>query len=559
MIKAKKIKSTEKAKPVIKTVKAGSKKKTVKVDAKPKISIKKVTASGKKKIGHHHDDSVVDLKKNFSEVYHEANALLDDEEVSEEELDKEDSNFDWGDLLEDEDAEQKKAAKRSETKKDKKKKHGFKLFSWGKKKHEPEQDILDINQPPHKKIDKPEKLDKHAAKITKKMGQEAIKDLPRPDAKKGLPMRVYRKLAVAFVLLALVLVAAIFYFSMVKATITVKLRDQQAQQSLAFSVYDRDEDYVIPEEAVRGLVKKIDVEQSKVYEVAGSEVIGEEVTGTMTIVNNYNKNQPLVATTRLLSADGKLFRLKSSVNVPAAGKLEVEVYADKPSADLIVGAEHFTIPGLWEGLQDKIYAESQEGAVSYKKKMKRILNQTDIDQAVADLRQGLIDKAKADIDQTYSEYRQKLYEIKDEDVAYEIDQDLGDEVDKFTMIMTAPITMVAFDDGQVFTMAKDQLSKNLGSGQQVQGLNEENFSYKLTSVDLERTIAEVEASFSGQIEAKAEGEILDRNKLINLSKSELSAYLSNLPEVESFDIKISPSFINKTPSLVDRIKVEVKK
>ncbi|MFH1412524.1 MAG: hypothetical protein ABIG10_00645 [bacterium] len=519
-----------------KPVNTGFKTLKKKPDAKPKIKIKHVTSESKKK-NLVKGNAVVDLKKNFSELYHEADSLLDDEEVTEKEMEEQDSNFDWGNLLEEEDGQKKK-------KKIKKKKgHGFKLF--GSRKH----DKLDS---------KTGKKHLKSKKLAKKISKDVIKDLPEPDLKKGFPMRIYRKLAVGFVLLAIILIAVIFYFSFVKATIIISLKEGLAKEDITISVYERGEDYVIPDNAVRGLVKEIELEHSKAYDVTGSEVIGEEVTGTVTIINDYMKNQPLVATTRLLSSDGKLFRLKNSVNVPAGKSITADVYADQQGADMVVGDESFTIPGLWEGLQDKIYAKSQAGDITYKKKLKRVLKQEDIDSALKDLQEMLIEKAKTDIDDTYSEYNQKLYEINQEAIEYEIDSEIGEEVDKFSITMNAVIIVVAFDDAQVYEFAQKAMSSNLSDNKELSGLRTDEFSYEIAEIDLERKIADVGVEFSGSVVLKPDAELVDKSKIINMTKEQVADYLTNIEDIKTFDIKISPSFVNKTPSLVDRIKIEIK-
>jgi hypothetical protein len=68
--------------------------------------------------------------------------------------------------------------------------------------------------------------------------------------------------------------------------------------------------------------------------------------------------------------------------VPAGASVPAEVYADQPKQDQVIGAELFTIPGLWEGIQDKIYAESRVDSIKYQQKLRRIISQDDIDKAI---------------------------------------------------------------------------------------------------------------------------------------------------------------------------------
>ncbi|MFZ2299652.1 MAG: hypothetical protein WAW00_00780 [Candidatus Moraniibacteriota bacterium] len=85
----------------------------------------------------------------------------------------------------------------------------------------------------------------------------------------------------------------------------------------------------------------------------------QKARGTVILYNNYGTDsQPLVATTRLETPDGKLFRLVKGVTVPGmvttagkkeAGAIEAEVIADQAGSEYNIGAATFTIPGFKGG------------------------------------------------------------------------------------------------------------------------------------------------------------------------------------------------------------------
>jgi hypothetical protein len=106
------------------------------------------------------------------------------------------------------------------------------------------------------------------------------------------------------------------------------------------------------------------------YEVSGkSAASGKKAHGSVVIYNEYNSSpQTLVATTRLASADGKIFRLMKSVTVPGTtvvggsvqpGAIETEIIADQAGSDYNIDPTRFTIPGFSGGPKfDKFYAKS---------------------------------------------------------------------------------------------------------------------------------------------------------------------------------------------------------
>jgi hypothetical protein len=81
-------------------------------------------------------------------------------------------------------------------------------------------------------------------------------------------------------------------------------------------------------------------------------------SGTVEIFNELNLVQPLVATTRLLTPDGILFRIQNGVTVPANGSVKVVAKADKKGASGNIPPTSFTIPGLSAVRQKSVYAKN---------------------------------------------------------------------------------------------------------------------------------------------------------------------------------------------------------
>lgn len=96
----------------------------------------------------------------------------------------------------------------------------------------------------------------------------------------------------------------------------------------------------------------------------------QKARGTIILSNAFSKDpQPLVATTRLESPEGKVFRLVEGVTIPGmsgtqAGTIEAAVIADQPGTDYNITATTFTIPGFKGGPKyDKFSARSTKAMV----------------------------------------------------------------------------------------------------------------------------------------------------------------------------------------------------
>jgi len=68
--------------------------------------------------------------------------------------------------------------------------------------------------------------------------------------------------------------------------------------------------------------------------------------GFVKLINKNNKDQTLIATTRLLSSDNKLYRLKEKVVIPQNSEIRAWVEADQEGEDFVGPAGKMIIPGL---------------------------------------------------------------------------------------------------------------------------------------------------------------------------------------------------------------------
>lgn len=375
---------------------------------------------------------------------------------------------------------------------------------------------------------------------------------------KGRSIGLYKKIAFAFIFLTIILIAAVLYFSFVKVDIFLIPNQERLTNNLIFDIYDTAKNAEIKQGTIAGVVNEVTISDSKKFDASSSEIIGEEAVGKVTIINNYTKNQPLVASTRLISTDNKLFRMKDTVNVPAGGSIESEIYADVPSEAMAIAPTKFIFPGLWAGLQDKIYAESKESIV-YQKQVKRKITQEDIDKAVKEMKDALLVKAKTDMGGMYKDFEQVIYNFDDNMVSILVDGKVGDEKDSFIVTIDAKVTVIAFNDEPIVNLAKEKILLTIAENMQLLDFDKSKIIYSLDSSNVEQGIATINATFEGRITLEDNAEVIDKEKIVGLTKDQLNEYLSSLSDIAGFDVKFSPSFIIKVPDLVDRINIEIKK
>lgn len=401
-------------------------------------------------------------------------------------------------------------------------------------------------------------------KINDKINSEASDDQETSDRSRRR-VGLYRRFAIKFVIIVVILAAIVGYFSFSKLTVEVTLKGETAGDNLLFSITDpalaatstvADLSLIDPRQPIDGVIESIGAGAEKTFLASGEEFVGEEIAGQVRIINNYNKNQSLVATTRLLSPDNKLFRIKEAVNVPAGGEVVAEIYVEKPAADLAINPTTFTIPGLWVGLQDKIYAQSDTAFV-FKQKIKKYVKPSDLERAASEINELLVADAEAKAGAISEGDNEWLFYTGGPRTIV-IDAKVNEEKDEFTAQATSEIFAVSFSKETAAELAAAKLRLLIPDDKELTEFDPEEISYSLEAYDPLTGTATVKADFAGTIILKTDSEIIDRRQLINLTAEQLATYLKSQPEIKSYELKFFPTFIKRAPGLVDRIEVKIK-
>jgi hypothetical protein len=264
-----------------------------------------------------------------------------------------------------------------------------------------------------------------------------------------------------------------------------------------------------------------------------------------------------VATTRLLSPNDKLFRIKERLDIPPGEKREVEIYTDNPGPDMAIGPTEFTIPGLWAGLQDKVYAQSNEG-FEYKMEVEKYVEENDIEKSVTDIKFRLKQKAEQELINKYKNKDKLIFELDENSINIDLSVEVGDEVNSFKIKADAIARIVAFNEEDVKDMARNKIYLILPQDKELVSFNENNFSYNLDNFNSEDNTATVNVSFSGKMVTNKDAEIINKDNITGLNENQLRAYLDTLDQFSGYKIDFNPSFVRKVPRIKDKITIEIK-
>lgn len=374
-------------------------------------------------------------------------------------------------------------------------------------------------------------------------------------------VKMYRNIAYFFVFLVMALLLSLSYFSFKKVEIVLVPNQERKSNNLIFDVYD-ESGSPGNNAAIPGAVRLMSIESAGEFESSGTEVIGKETVGEVTIYNNYTQNQPLVATTRLLTPDSKMFRIAETVNVPAGGSATVGIYADDPSPEMAIKPTKFMIPGLWAGLQDKIFAESKQDTV-YRQKVKKFVQEADFDEAKKALRQQLLSDAKEKINQEYSDFSEIIYKIDENSILSDFDAELNKAAEKFTGTISADVVIVAFSGEKSAELSQAKFVSSLSENVEIIDFNTDNIIYTLNNYDVKAGNATINSTFEGKTSIKENSEIIKKEQIVGLKYEQLNVFLGQVEGISGYEVNFKPSFLpdfmRTVPKLVDKIEIKVKK
>jgi hypothetical protein len=346
----------------------------------------------------------------------------------------------------------------------------------------------------------------------------------------------------------------------VEITIFPKLVNKQAQ--FYVDVYEEMPENPSGENlVVTGEIEELDVEISGTYNATGEKEISADgdypVVGKVTLFNDQSESQSLIRKTRLLSPDGKLFRLSDKVSIPAEGSLEVDVYYDPEETDFEkVGPAKFTIPGLGSSLQELVYAESSEPFIKPGNKVK-FVQRSDIENAVEELSAKKLEEVVDSLKSKHGGTSPVALAYKGEVVGEETDVIAGEIADQVTVTVKLKVIAVILDREAIYAAIDKELSKDLGEGYELVNLVFNNLKYFIDKYDLVAKTAQIEVLAEGNLRLTAEHETLNKSNFIGLTKEQLVQYFQTMEDIKETEISFYPSWLSKVPSMLDHIHIDI--
>ncbi len=381
---------------------------------------------------------------------------------------------------------------------------------------------------------------------------DSAEEVSAPDDGFSPSPKFYRVIATTFLIATVLLVIFVVFLTGGKATISLKLKPQTVKANTNLMVMEKP-----ASGQVGGLALGIVVAGEKIFSPSGGAEVPGSATGEVILYNKTNSAQTLIATTRLLSPDGVLFRLTKSTNVPANGQIKAVVYADKPGKEGEIGPTKFTIPGLSEIKQKDIYAESKikmSGGVKHISALTEADLKSAEEALVADLystgQSKLVNLAKA----TSSVYAASLFTYVKNSV--KTDAKVGAVSDSFKMTGEIQVVGVFYNPTDLRDILLKQVEENLSAGEQLSG-NSVAPSIQVSKYDLGARTADLRVAQEFLVKAAYSDDLLDKSKLLGQTKDAAIEYLKSFSWVDSADITTKPVWSKTLPREASKIEIKV--
>lgn len=297
----------------------------------------------------------------------------------------------------------------------------------------------------------------------------------------------------------------------------------------------------------------------------GKKAIERKAVGTITIYNAYSSEpQQLVANTRFQTADGKIFRITSAVNVPGAqivdGKVvpssvEADIVADEPGAEYNIGpTPRLSIPGFaktpkFQGFYGEIKSPTTGGFVGEAK----IATEEDIAKAKSESARTL----ESSIRTLLASQIPADFKVLDGTAKFSITKqtidDVGDKDGNFSIFTEGEIAAMAFQEKDILTLLVNKIKA------------EEELEYQVADRELIYEAVEAGDPLSGKITININyraqlSRVIDQKSLLqNVRGQSLEGARGILKNTDGVSnqssVSLWPVWVDKVPQNLEKIEL----
>jgi hypothetical protein len=355
---------------------------------------------------------------------------------------------------------------------------------------------------------------------------------------------LFRNIAISFVVIAVILAIVVGYTAFSRAVINVTI--EPIEKDLAYRVLLSAED-PLPSNAIPGQFGEVEASaEASIPLVPDTSDETDIAGGVVTLHNETNSSQLLIATTRLLTTDGLLFRLQDRVLVPAQGTVDAVVKADEVGEEYQIGPTKFTIPGLNNNLQELIYASSAIAMLPGGAEPSTVTETDLLALREKTLSALLVNARNALVEKGLDVPEENLFvTITDETISNEV----GEEASALSMKLEAKVAGVAFSEQDL----RQTIISTSGARSGI--LPSSELVYEIQGYDAETKSAAVVGRTSVGSALSTDSSIFSKANFVGATPEEVQRFLLNYEGISAVDVTLSPYWQKRLPRSSRRIDI----
>lgn len=390
------------------------------------------------------------------------------------------------------------------------------------------------------------------------------KKLMKTERVRGKTSRYFLFFSVVFLGLA---VLAGAYFFLPKATLIVYLKSQEKAVSVNLEANLNASGVDSEKNIIPTALEQIVAEKTEDFSATGSKSGGGKAAGSIVIYNEFSsENQPLVATTRFETDDGKIFRITKNIIVPGMtkvgnetkpGAIEAEVVADKPGEEYNVEPATFKIPGFKGGPKyEKFYAKSAKTMSGGAKGESLAVTTQDI----AEAKEKLLSEAQKDALVQLKESLPAERKFFSDTATTEIvsaapSVSAGTQNNKFSYSIKVKAKILSFSEEDVKSAIKSQAEKE---GMKADLVNfDKPLNYLLAEFAKDGNSLKFEVKTDIKTASGIDAENFKKGCL-GKNSAEIESFIKNYPSIQKVEVNFWPFFAARVPMNAKRVKIELK-
>lgn len=374
-----------------------------------------------------------------------------------------------------------------------------------------------------------------------------------------------------FLILALLGFGGWVYVNWPKMSVVIYPKENNISSITDVEILDDLENSNFEEGKLPGKMEEFEIKKTLEFDATGEKYSSDQgkARGKVVIYNKYSSaEQPLVATTRVLSEEGKLFRLIDSVQVPGMeddepGKIEVKVIADEPGEDFNIEASTFTIEGFkgnpkYEKFEVISESSMTGGSDSSDNNLVKYVTDSDIEKARLKTLEEIEKSFEQEVEASLSNFKGYIVDsAKKEVIENNSSFDSGDVTEKFDYTIKQKVRLMTFSKEDLLKVAQESLSLEIDSDYEVDQ-NEIRTEIIKNVVDFENKTMSLRVEVFGIAWPNVDQGTF-KKEIADQKEEEFQNILKNYQEIKKVDIEYSPGWLSGIAVSENKINVTEEK